>query len=132
MRMRATAHEFLVAMQQANARSVHRGALLNGAEGRHARNRSALIGCRGNSGEHRCVGCRRGPATAQRNPVPGVMIFGSRKGMQGCVRAKLPAGVTWDTLADAFTPEFPPPIFLSPAEYRPRRTTPMDQRGETP
>ncbi|MBV9375917.1 MAG: cytochrome B6 [Alphaproteobacteria bacterium] len=105
------------------------------------------------------------------NPIPGVMMSGGRKPVQGGVRVKLPAGATWDTLAgmspdevrqrgllppgftplphvkqatggqvipnsqideirtqegrnlrrfdvdfdlpDTFTPEFPPPIFLS-------------------
>src|SRR5438270_13166679 len=105
------------------------------------------------------------------NPIPGVMMSGGRKAVQGGIRVKLPAGVTWDMLAstspdeirqrgllppgfmplphvkqatggqvipntqideirtqegrnlrrfdvdfdlpDAFTPEFPPPIFLA-------------------
>src|SRR5436305_11802359 len=33
------------------------------------------------------------------NPVPGVMMSGGRKTVQGDVRVKLPSGVTWDALA---------------------------------
>jgi hypothetical protein len=33
-------------------------------------------------------------------------------------------------LVDAFTPAFPPPSFLLPAEHHPRPTTPVDRRGE--
>ena len=32
------------------------------------------------------------------NPIPGVMMSGGRKPVQGGVRVKLPPGVTWDTL----------------------------------
>ncbi|HJU17618.1 MAG TPA: hypothetical protein VJ770_14275 [Stellaceae bacterium] len=37
-------------------------------------------------------------------PIPGVMMSGGRKPVQGGVRVKLPAGVTWDQLAQ-MTPE---------------------------
>jgi hypothetical protein len=37
-------------------------------------------------------------------PIPGVMMSGGRKPVQGGVRVKLPAGVTWDRLA-AMTPD---------------------------
>ena len=37
-------------------------------------------------------------------PMPGVMMSGGRKPVQGGVRVKLPAGVTWDRLA-AMTPD---------------------------
>lgn len=37
-------------------------------------------------------------------PIPGVMMSGGRRAVQGGVRVKLPAGVTWDQLA-AMTPE---------------------------
>jgi cytochrome c peroxidase len=33
------------------------------------------------------------------NPIPGVMMSGGRKPVQGGVRVKLPAGATWDGLA---------------------------------
>ena len=33
------------------------------------------------------------------NPIPGVMMSGGRKAVQGGVRVKLPQGVTWDALA---------------------------------
>src|SRR5256885_7267629 len=33
------------------------------------------------------------------NPIPGVMMSGGRKAVQGGVRVKLPAGATWDMLA---------------------------------
>jgi cytochrome c peroxidase len=33
------------------------------------------------------------------HPIPGVMMSGGRKPVQGGVRVKLPAGVTWDSLA---------------------------------
>ena len=33
------------------------------------------------------------------NPIPGVTMSGGRKPVQGGVRVKLPAGVSWDTLA---------------------------------
>src|SRR4051794_34671752 len=32
-------------------------------------------------------------------PVPGVMMSGGRKPIQGGVRVKLPSGVTWESLA---------------------------------
>src|SRR3954454_11015446 len=32
-------------------------------------------------------------------PIPGVMMSGGRKAVQGGVRVKLPPGVTWDSLA---------------------------------
>src|SRR5690242_3053791 len=38
------------------------------------------------------------------SPIPGVMMSGGRKPVQGGVRVKLPAGVTWDQLA-AMTPD---------------------------
>ena len=37
-------------------------------------------------------------------PIPGVMMSGGRKAVQGGVRVKLPEGVTWDSLA-AMTPD---------------------------
>lgn len=37
-------------------------------------------------------------------PIPGVMMSGGRRAVQGGVRVKLPAGTTWDKLA-AMTPE---------------------------
>jgi cytochrome c peroxidase len=40
-------------------------------------------------------------------PIPGVMMSGGRKAVQGGVRVKLPAGVTWDSLAN-----------LAPAQIR--------------
>ena len=33
------------------------------------------------------------------HPIPGVMMSGGRKAVQGGVRVKLPAGATWDSLA---------------------------------
>jgi cytochrome c peroxidase len=47
------------------------------------------------------------------NPIPGVMMSGGRKPVQGGVRVKLPAGVSWDTLSA-----------MSPDEIR--------QRGQLP
>ena len=38
------------------------------------------------------------------NPIPGVMMSGGRKAVQGGVRVKLPAGTTWDALA-GMTPD---------------------------
>jgi hypothetical protein len=32
------------------------------------------------------------------NPIPGMMMSGGRKPVQGGVRVKLPPGITWDTL----------------------------------
>lgn len=46
-------------------------------------------------------------------PVPGVMMSGGRRAVQGGVRVKLPAGTTWDKLAS-----------LSPAEVRERNLLP--------
>jgi cytochrome c peroxidase len=40
-------------------------------------------------------------------PMPGVMMSGGKKAVQGGIRVKLPAGVTWDSLAA-----------MSPAEIR--------------
>ena len=34
------------------------------------------------------------------HPIPGVMMSGGRKSVQGGVRVKLPAGQTWDSLAE--------------------------------
>src|SRR3954454_12327269 len=51
------------------------------------------------------------------HPIPGVMMSGGRKPVQGGVRVKLPAGQSWDSLAQ-MTPEeirakgFLPPGFL--------------------
>ena len=47
------------------------------------------------------------------NPIPGVMMSGGRKPVQGGVRVKLPAGATWDTLAG-----------MSPDEVRQRGLLP--------
>ncbi len=47
-------------------------------------------------------------------PVSGVMMSGGRKAVQGGVRVKLPAGVTWDSLAA-----------LSPEEIRARHLLPQ-------
>lgn len=33
------------------------------------------------------------------HPIPGAMMSGGRKAVQGGVRVKLPAGVTWENLA---------------------------------
>ena len=46
-------------------------------------------------------------------PIPGVMMAGGRQAVQGGVRVKLPAGVTWDSLAA-----------LSPAEIREKNLLP--------
>jgi cytochrome c peroxidase len=48
------------------------------------------------------------------NPIPGVMMSGGRKPVQGSLRVKLPAGVTWDMLAA-----------MSPDEIRQRRLLPL-------
>jgi hypothetical protein len=37
-------------------------------------------------------------------PIPGVMMSGGRKAVQGDVRVKLPSGITWDSLAQ-MTPD---------------------------
>ncbi|MBN9560178.1 MAG: cytochrome B6 [Alphaproteobacteria bacterium] len=47
------------------------------------------------------------------HPIPGVMMSGGRKPVQGGVRVKLPAGVTWDSLAQ-----------MSPDEIRERGLLP--------
>ncbi|MFL5265905.1 MAG: hypothetical protein ACJ8AH_04800 [Stellaceae bacterium] len=52
------------------------------------------------------------------NPIPGVMMSGGRKPVQGGVRVKLPAGVSWDMLAS-----------MSPGEIRQRGLLPA---GFTP
>jgi cytochrome c peroxidase len=51
------------------------------------------------------------------NPIPGVMMSGGRKPVQGGVRVKLPAGATWDGLAATSSDEIRqrgllPPGFL--------------------
>src|SRR3954447_763088 len=46
-------------------------------------------------------------------PIPGVMMSGGRKAVQGGVRVKLPEGVTWDSLAN-----------MSPDEIRQRNLLP--------
>lgn len=47
------------------------------------------------------------------HPIPGVMMSGGRKQIQGGVRVKLPAGTTWESLAE-----------LSPQEIRSRKLLP--------
>jgi cytochrome c peroxidase len=46
-------------------------------------------------------------------PIPGVMMSGAKKPVQGGIRVKLPEGVTWDSLAA-----------MSPQEVRERRLLP--------
>jgi cytochrome c peroxidase len=46
-------------------------------------------------------------------PLPGVMMSGGRRAVQGGVRVKLPAGMTWDKLAS-----------MSPAEIREKNLLP--------
>src|SRR5438067_1590593 len=48
------------------------------------------------------------------NPIPGVMMSGGRKPVQGGVRDKVPAGVSWDMLAST-----------SPDEIRQRGLLPL-------
>jgi cytochrome c peroxidase len=52
------------------------------------------------------------------HPIPGVMMSGHRKPVQGGVRVRLPAGVTWDQLA-ALTPEEIRRQGLWPAGFQP-------------
>ena len=47
-------------------------------------------------------------------PVPGLMMSGGRKAVQGGVRVKLPGGVTWESLAA-----------MDPAEVRRRGLLPL-------
>jgi cytochrome c peroxidase len=47
------------------------------------------------------------------HPIPGVMMSGGRKAVQGGVRVKLPAGVSWESLAA-----------LAPEEIRSRKLLP--------
>ena len=51
-------------------------------------------------------------------PIPDVMMSGLRKPVQGGVRVKLPAGVTWDSLAD-MSPDEIRQRGLLPAGFRP-------------
>ena len=51
-------------------------------------------------------------------PIPGVMMSGGRKPIQGGVRVKLPAGVTWDSLA-AMSPDEIRQRGLLPAGFMP-------------
>src|SRR5438477_12883193 len=48
------------------------------------------------------------------NPIPGVMMSGGRKPVQGGVRVKLPAAVTWDMLARTRPDEIRPRGLLPP------------------
>ncbi len=64
------------------------------------------------------VMARQGEVLNQRyvlsnQPMPGVMMSGGRKAVQGGVRVKLPAGVTWESLAQ-----------MSPDEVRQRGLLP--------
>jgi hypothetical protein len=43
-------------------------------------------------------------------PQPGVVMSGGRKPVQGGVRVKLPAGVTWESLATVSTEEIRPKL----------------------
>jgi cytochrome c peroxidase len=52
------------------------------------------------------------------HPIPGVMMSGGRKTVQGGVRVKLPAGVSWESLA-ALTPEEIRSRKLLPAGFLP-------------
>src|ERR671926_1767228 len=51
-------------------------------------------------------------------PIPGVMMSGGRKPIQGGVRVKLPSGVTWDSLA-AMSPDEIRQRGLLPAGFMP-------------
>jgi cytochrome c peroxidase len=51
-------------------------------------------------------------------PIPGVMMSGGRKAVQGGVRVKLPSGVTWDSLAQ-MTPDQIREKNLLPLGFRP-------------
>src|SRR3954465_12990148 len=51
-------------------------------------------------------------------PVPGVMMSGGRKPIQGGIRVKLPSGVTWDSLA-AMSPDEIRQRGLLPAGFMP-------------
>ncbi len=51
-------------------------------------------------------------------PIPGMMMSGGRKPVQGGVRIKLPAGATWDSLA-ALAPDEIRRRNLLPAGFRP-------------
>ncbi|WP_046865649.1 cytochrome b6 [Microvirga massiliensis] len=51
-------------------------------------------------------------------PIPGVMMSGGRKPVQGGVRVKLPSGVTWDSLA-AMSPDEIRERGLLPAGFMP-------------
>ena len=51
-------------------------------------------------------------------PIPGVMMSGGRKPVQGGVRVKLPQGVTWESLA-AMTPAEIRERNLLPAGFKP-------------
>jgi cytochrome c peroxidase len=60
---------------------------------------------------------------AQRNdlsdrPIPNVMMSGGRKPVQGGVRVRLPAGVTWDSLS-TMSPDEIPQRGLLPAGFMP-------------
>ncbi len=48
------------------------------------------------------------------NPIPGVVMSGGRKAVQGGVRVKLPAGASWDTLAGMSPDEIRQRGFLPP------------------
>src|SRR3954468_21102774 len=52
------------------------------------------------------------------HPLPGVMMSGGRRAVQGGVRVKLPKGVTWDQLA-AMTPDEVRAKGLLPAGFLP-------------
>jgi cytochrome c peroxidase len=52
------------------------------------------------------------------NPIPGMMMSGGRKAVQGGVRVKLPAGATWDALA-GMTPDEIRQRGLLPAGFMP-------------
>src|SRR5437868_8570033 len=57
------------------------------------------------------------------NPIPGVMMSGGRKPVQGGVRVKLPAGVTWDMLASTSPDEIGQRGCCRPASCRCRTSS---------